>query len=307
MPAPKSPTEVGLYLPPEVLRLSQYPMTTRIILAEVLSLAATGKPCTPSNPHFTRRFGYSPDTVGRALRGLAADGLLVIDQDPQSGHNRVLTPTLSPPDPPQNAAGTLPQNAAPHLPQNAEANPPQNAARRRKKPEGVPQNAEGASAKSRTQANSRREKGKEHPPVAAARPVRGRASPSSPEQPFAADESAAPPTPVPPAGPDGFDAFYAAWPTKQKRRDAAKAFAALPHADQQLAAERAAKWIAEHPRLIQRGSCPYPASWLRGAMWDDGPEPPDRSPKPGQPAATPTSDRTNATKILARQQSGKWE
>ena len=285
----KPAADVGLYLPPEVLRLTHYSPNTRMIYAEVLQLAASGRVCQPSNPHFAARFGLSADTVGRALRELERDGLLVIDQDPQTGHNRTLT---------------LPQIAAPTPPQTAEGTPPQNAAPLRKKSEGLPQNAEGASAKSRTEVRSRSKKEKEHLPtrVAAARPV-GEESSKMESGPSAA---ALPRRPTALAEPPGFAAFYDGWPNKQKRRDAAKAFAALSADDQQLAAERATKWLREHPRQVERGACPFPATWLRGAMWTDGPEPPDRSPKPGQPV-TPTTARTAADETLKRQREGNWK
>ncbi len=290
----KPVADVGLYLPPEVLRLTHYTPSTLMIYAEVLQLAASGRVCQPSNPHFAARFGLSSDTVGRALRELERDGLLVIDQDPQTGHNRTLTL-------PQKAEATLPQNAEPTL---------------RKKRQGPPQNAEGASAKSRTEDRSRSKKEKkEYPliPRAAPRPVGGQDFIQKKVEQAAAEDHPTPPAKlpvklptVPPVEPPGFAAFYASWPNKQKRRDAAKAFAALTPDDQRLAVERATKWLREHPRQIERGACPFPATWLRGALWTDGPEPPDRSPKPGQPA-TPTTARTAADETITRQRQGNWK
>ncbi len=286
----KPAADVGLYLPPEVLRLTHYSTNTRMIYAEVLQLAASGRVCQPSNPHFAARFGLSADTVGRALRELERDGLLVIEQDPQTGHNRTLTL-------PQNAEGTPPQNAEPTL---------------RKKRQGPPQNAEGASAKSRTEVRSRSKKEKKENsliPLAAARPVGGEIPDQEKGGQAVVEDQASPlarPPAAPPTEPPGFAPFYAGWPNKQKRRDAAKAFAALTPDDQRLAAERATKWLREHPRQIERGACPFPATWLRGAMWTDGPEPPDRSPKAGQPA-TLTTARTAADETITRQRQGNWK
>lgn len=301
----KAPANVGLYLPPDVIRLTRYPMTTRVIFAEVLALAATGRTCTPSNAHFAARFGLSADTVSRALRELEAAGLLIIDQDPQTGHNRTLAPAPTAAPSAADSAATPPQIAAPHPPQTAEGyptaksgTPPQNA-------EGGAAKSRGAAAKSRTEGSIEVRREEDHPTLAAARPVGGESSKVKSETP------AAPPRrTTAPAEPPGFAAFYDGWPNKQKRRDAAKAFAALAPDDQQLAAERATKWLREHPCQIERGACPFPATWLRGAMWTDGPEPPDRSPKTGQPA-TPTTARTAARTAaddtIKRQREGNWK
>ena len=94
-------------------------------------------------------------------------------------------------------------------------------------------------------------------------------------------------------GEQHFADFWEAWPTKQRRKDAAAAFAQLSADNQQQAAARAAHWLTQHPRQVARGAAPHPATWLRGEQWNDGPEPTDRSPKPGQAAPPPTHARTS--------------
>ncbi len=112
-------------------------------------------------------------------------------------------------------------------------------------------------------------------------------------QPDAQTTGGAAPAADPYAAP-GFAAFWLVWPRTEKKKDAAAAFSKLPPADQTAAADHAARWLREHPRQVERGAVPYAATWLRAEQWHDGPEPPDRSPKPGQPAPPPTAARTTA-------------
>ena len=293
MPAPRTKTEIGLYITPDVLRLTQYSMNTRVIYAEVLSLSASGQTCKPNNGHFLRRFGMSADTVNRGLKELENDGLLLIEQDVQTGHNRTLT-----------------------LPHFAEGGC-------RKMRRGVPQNAAGGCRKMRQyEEYNKKSTEKNTPPYprAASRRVGGTdfsreekhdaeaGAPAAPSPsttpppatlgagasptPAAATASPAAATASPAAPvPDHFAAFWQVWPTRQRRKDAATAFAQLPPDDQHHAATRAQQWLARHPRQVARGAVPFPARWLRDEMWTDGPEPPDRSPKPGQPPPVATTAR----------------
>lgn len=72
---------------------------------------------------------------------------------------------------------------------------------------------------------------------------------------------------------DRFATFYAAYPRKTAKRDAAKAFARLRPDDELLAAMLAAierqrtsaDWVRESGRYI-----PHPATWLNGGRWEDG-------------------------------------
>jgi hypothetical protein len=82
---------------------------------------------------------------------------------------------------------------------------------------------------------------------------------------------------LPPSEPSGFDDWYAIYPRKQQRRDAAKIFArvirdgTIPLA---LLIERtrafAARWEAR-PKA-ERKFIPYPASWLNKGGYNDEPE-----------------------------------
>jgi DNA-binding transcriptional ArsR family regulator len=294
-PAPTLKADIGLYIPSEVFQLP-LPFITRGILAEVLQLSKRDGICTASDAHFVERFDVSRDTVSRAIQQLEAAGLLHKTVDKLAGNLRRLTPTDGP------AIDTL-LAAKSDKGVAAKSGEP---SRKIRQP---------LAAKSGVM-NKEREVRREHTPptpVTASRPVGGSSASLVKMTPDAMENGGAARTPSPtsssttpplptvaaPAGaaaqePAGFADFYDAWPNRQKRRDAARAFAALPPPDQHQAAARASKWIAEHPRLIQRGSCPYPANWLRGALWEDSPEPPDRSPKPGQAPPPPTTVRTTA-------------
>lgn len=76
--------------------------------------------------------------------------------------------------------------------------------------------------------------------------------------------------PKPPRGePDGFAEFYAAYPKKEGRPLAAKAFAKVsaPLADLMAALEwqcKSHKWLKDGGQFI-----PLPASWLNGERWKD--------------------------------------
>lgn len=71
---------------------------------------------------------------------------------------------------------------------------------------------------------------------------------------------------------EGFDAFYAAYPRKQKRVDAERAWKALAPdetlrqriADAIEAQKRSPDWTKDAGKFI-----PYPASWLNGRRWED--------------------------------------
>jgi hypothetical protein len=74
--------------------------------------------------------------------------------------------------------------------------------------------------------------------------------------------------------PAGFDAFWQAYPRKQAKTQAAKAFARLRADDALLArmldtvAQQAAseQWRRDGGQFI-----PLPASWLNGQRWEDAP------------------------------------
>ena len=74
--------------------------------------------------------------------------------------------------------------------------------------------------------------------------------------------------------PEGFGAFWAAYPKKRARADAARAWKALSpdHGLQArilsaLESQKAgAEWQREGGRFV-----PYPGAWLRGRRWEDEP------------------------------------
>lgn len=89
-------------------------------------------------------------------------------------------------------------------------------------------------------------------------------------------------------GPD-FDRFWAAYPRKVAKPDAARAFAKLaPHpdlVDRMLAALawqcRSEGWTREGGRFV-----PHPATWLNARRWEDEPPRPALAPAPPDPART---------------------
>ncbi|MFC9995667.1 hypothetical protein [Nocardia sp. NPDC127526] len=92
-----------------------------------------------------------------------------------------------------------------------------------------------------------------------------------------------------------FDEWWAAWPRKQAKRDAQKAFAAALKVigfDELMAATRA---FASDPNREDRYT-PYPATWLNGERWTDAPLPPDPS-----RARFDAGTRISATVELGRQ------
>ena len=77
-----------------------------------------------------------------------------------------------------------------------------------------------------------------------------------------------PPKP-PRGGPDGFEEFYTAYPKKEGRALAAKAFAKItaPLSDLMAALDwqcKSHKWLKEGGQFV-----PLPASWLNGERWKD--------------------------------------
>ncbi len=303
MPAPKKkPDEVGIYISPDVLRLQPQPghkpysMDARAVLSEVLAFHQMGNRCSASDQHFAKRFTISKNTASRAVQRLVADGLLSVEYDTTSRLTRYLTPTL---DHPQNGAGHHPQNGA-----GSDGDHPQNGART------TPNLGHAPTPNWGTKNTVKLTKKTTHK-SAASRRVGGASFQSgngehdAGRKGAAPDGSTTPPQSKVAAGTAGsptpknddharacFADFWEAWPTKQRRKDAAAAFGQLTADDQQQAAERAARWLAQHPRQVERGAVPFPAKWLEGEQWNDGPEPKDRSPKPGQPPAPPTHART---------------
>ena len=82
------------------------------------------------------------------------------------------------------------------------------------------------------------------------------------------------------AEPDGFADFYDAYPRKEKRRTAAKAYAAALRRTDPTTILAGAQRFAADPNLPERQYIPHPSTWLNGDGWDDDPLP-DRRPSGG--------------------------
>jgi biotin operon repressor len=90
-PTKLKPGELPLTLTADVLRLP-YPLATRVVLAEIMSLyAATGN-CYCSDAHLAARLTISLNTVSRAVQHLEATGLIEKHVDKAAGNHRLLVP-----------------------------------------------------------------------------------------------------------------------------------------------------------------------------------------------------------------------
>lgn len=79
----------------------------------------------------------------------------------------------------------------------------------------------------------------------------------------------------------GFDAFWSAWPNKNAKVAAEKAWRKLSAADRTEAAEKCAAWFAAWRRGNPSASPILPASFLNGRRWEDGAAPiPKQEPQP---------------------------
>lgn len=74
-----------------------------------------------------------------------------------------------------------------------------------------------------------------------------------------------------------FETFYAAYPRKAKKADAAKAFKQAVKSKPANEIIEAARKLANDPNLPEKQFIPYPATWLRAGGWDDDPYPPRHS------------------------------
>jgi len=85
-----------------------------------------------------------------------------------------------------------------------------------------------------------------------------------------------------------FNRFWAAYPRKQKRSDAEKAFLNINPSDNLLETmldaltvqKKSKQWINENGKYI-----PYPTTWLNGKRWEDEPPPSGNSITPKNPTA----------------------
>lgn len=72
--------------------------------------------------------------------------------------------------------------------------------------------------------------------------------------------------------PEHFPAFWQAWPKKEGRLDAARAFAKLSADDQAAAASRADTWLTSRPDLLDPARyrfIPHASTWLNQQRWTD--------------------------------------
>ena len=95
------------------------------------------------------------------------------------------------------------------------------------------------------------------------------------------------------AEPDGFADFYDAYPRKEKRRTAAKAYAAALRRTDPTTILAGAQRFAADPNLPERQYIPHPATWLNGDGWDDDPLP-DRRPSGRVAPADPWAEAFDA-------------
>lgn len=88
------PSKLPLTLTADVLRLP-YPSSTRLVLAEIVSLHAANRGCCDcSDAHLAARLTLNKDTVSVAVKLLSAEGLLIKVVDKRSGFYRTLTPNI---------------------------------------------------------------------------------------------------------------------------------------------------------------------------------------------------------------------
>jgi hypothetical protein len=69
-----------------------------------------------------------------------------------------------------------------------------------------------------------------------------------------------------------FEVFWASYPHKVDKVRARKAFRKIDRKKLKLVVEGAQRF-AEDPNLPPRAFIPYPATWLNGERWEDGPLP----------------------------------
>lgn len=285
LPAPRKmhPSEIALTLSADVLRLPYQP-AVRLVLAEIVSLhAATAGRCDCSDAHFAARLTLSTNTVSRAVQQLEADGLITKHVDKAAGFHRTLAPApkaiaekaATNPYPqnggsyPQNGGrGTTPKTGVAY-PQNEGSPTPKMVGDLPPKwgtntPYNIPSNIPVNPTPSAVASEGREEKKIEE--------VLSAPLPSDPKQ--IVPPVAAPPRKKPGKTdePAAFADFWQAWPKKEARADAVKAFAKLAPDDQALAASRADTWLAARPDLLDPARyrfIPHATSWLNQARWTD--------------------------------------
>jgi hypothetical protein len=302
-PTRMTPAEISLTLSADVLRLPYLP-ATRLVMAEIVSLYAANSLCDASDAHFSARLSISTDTVSRAVKELYKDGLIAKDTTMQAtGLYRTLVPI---------PAAIAAKSATNPYPQNAGGGTrkmpvgyPQNAGTpTRKMPVGVP-----AKCGSNTPFNIPSNIPVNPTPSADASAVVPEKKIEEDSANLSADEVeivppvARPPRakPAKPGEPEHFATFWQAWPKKEARADALKAFAKLSPADQAAAASRADTWLASRPDLADPTRyrfIPHATTWLNQERWADE-APALATSTHVNPTANPTQRPANGAKPTA--------
>lgn len=276
------PSEIALTLSADVLRLPHSP-ATRLVLAEIVSLHAATGCCDASNPHFMARLTLKHDVVNEAIQRLHEEGLIIKVVNKAAGFYRTLTPVPAAiaakaatntypekstsysekPSSPPSRKSRLGQSEKPTTPSRESplalvGNPDTNT------PYNIPSNIPVNPTPSAVASEGREEKKIEE--------VLSAPLPADPKQ--VVPPVAAPPRKKPgkPDEPAAFADFWQAWPKKEARADAVKAFAKLASDDQALAASRADTWLAARPDLLDPARyrfIPHATTWLNQARWTD--------------------------------------
>lgn len=150
-------------------------------------------------------------------------------------------------------------------------------------------------------AGSKKNKGEEIFSAPAASPT------AATEKPPVAATPQRPTKPAKAAEPEHFPAFWAAWPKKEGRLDALRAFAKLPADDQTAAASRADTWLAGRPDLADPARyqfIPHASTWLNKQRWTDAApalaSAGQPTPRPARPAPASQVSSRNAAIEEAR-------
>ncbi|MBH8569377.1 hypothetical protein KB206_10810 [Microvirga sp. STS02] len=300
-PARMSPAEIALTLSADVLRLP-YPPATRLVLAEIVSLhAANAGLCDASDAHFAARLTVSKDTVSVAVQLLEKDGLVVkVVQRLPTGFYRTLAPVpaaiaaKAATNPyPENAGSptrnfrvgptrkmpvgypeipaTPTRNLPVPLPGNSGSNTPLNSTDSFHIISTPTTGAADAAA-----AGSKKNKDEELADIDVAQ-----SATAQPAAPTPAPRCEAPPKPAKAdkkdkaaksGEPEHFPAFWAAWPKKEGKIDAQRAFAKLAADDRAAAASRADAWLTARPDLSDPARyryIPHASTWLNQQRWTD--------------------------------------
>ncbi len=306
-PTRMSPAEIALTLSADVLRLPYTP-ATRLVLAEIVSLhAATGR-CDASNPHFMARLTLKHDVVNEAIQRLHEEGLVVKVVNKAAGFYRTLAPVPSAikakaetnpypekptsyPEKPTRGASRksrlgyseIPTSPSRDFPLTLVGNPDTNT------PLNLPVNFQQPSTSLTADAAGCGAQKKIGPPAGVSpedwdeevgmltESAYGRAFPAEPAPPTIPPVAKPPQKPTAPkpakSGESAeFASFWQAWPKKEGKLDAQRAFAKLRADDQAAAASRADTWLAGRPDLLTAERiryCPHASTWLNQQRWTD--------------------------------------